>query len=34
MRRRGYALVGAEQTANSRDIMNFNFRANTVLVLG
>ena len=34
MRRRGYALVGAEQTANSRDIVNFNFRPNTVLVLG
>lgn len=34
MRRRGYALVGAEQTANSKDIVNFNFKPNTVLVLG
>ena len=34
MRRSGYALVGAEQTANSKDIVNFNFRPNTILVLG
>ena len=34
MRKRGYALVGAEQTANSKDIVDFNFRPNTVLVLG
>ena len=33
MRRRGYALVGAEQTANSKDIVNFNFRPNTILIL-
>ena len=34
MKRKGYALVGAEQTANSKDIVSFSFQPSTVLVLG
>lgn len=34
MRRNGYALVGVEQTAQSKCITQFKFNRNTVLVLG